>query len=363
VAPRALDTAGRSDDAKRSDHSQKLEALGHLAGGVAHEFNNLLTAIGGFAKMALKRLDRADYVRDCLEEIVASADQAANLTRQMLALGRKQGMDARIVRPAAIVVGLDRMLRTLVPETIALEFEIADADASVEADPSLLSQAILNLALNARDAMPAGGRLGIGTRVTAPPATAAAIAQGLGDPCAAIFVRDTGTGINSDVLKHIFEPFFTTKELDKGTGLGLAVAQGFVERSGGIIDVETEEGRGTTFTIYLPFSARAPLADKARGAGRSVLVVAREPKLRNLAYAALTEAGYRCAKAVDGAEALVLLARMSAPPDLMLAGSDDIVAGLRARYPLLDVLLVSGLAKPVTPEHLVASVRAALERG
>ena len=382
------DITERTAAAERQHQSQKLEALGHLAGGVAHEFNNLLTAIGGFAKMALRRLERIDYVRECVEEIVASSDRAADLTRQMLAFGRKQPLDARIVRPAEIVRGLDRMLQTLVPEAVALTLEIGDADAAVEVDPSQLSQAVFNLALNARDAMPDGGRLVVGTRIVTAPHTRAVCEKGLaGTRCAAIFVRDTGTGIASADLAHIFEPFFTTKAQGKGTGLGLSVVHSFVERSGGVIDVATEPGRGTTFSIYLPLSTSVPQTREesfatARGRAESIIVIADEPGVRNLAYAALTQHGFQCARAADGAEAFAIAARAAAAPDLLLTdivvpgkSGFDIAAEFRARYPALKILYMSShaggalppdapaapcLQKPFSPEHLAACVRAVL---
>jgi len=267
--------------------------------------------------------------------------------------------------------------------------DIADADAAVEVDPSQLSQAILNLALNARDAMPEGGRLVVGTKIVAAPSVPAAAEKGLaGARCAAIFVSDTGTGIGSAVLSHIFEPFFTTKEQGKGTGLGLSVVYSIVERSGGVIDVETEAGSGTTFSILLPLSAgvpkaRAPSASLPRGRAESILVIEDEPGVRNLAYATLTQYGFQCARAADSDEAFAIVARTGAPPDLLLIdivlpgrSGYDIAAEFTARFPALKVVYMSGyadrassragpaapfLAKPFSPEHLAATVRAVLD--
>ncbi len=360
-----LDITERKETAERQHQSQKLEALGYLAGGVAHEFNNLLTAIGGFAKMALRRTERAEYVRECLGEIIASSDRAAHLTRQMLTFGRKHSPDAQIVRPAEIVRGLDRMLRTLVPETVELVLDIADDGAAVEADPSQLSQAVLNLAINARDAMPEGGRLVVGTGIVTAPARPAAAEKGLaGARCAAIFVRDTGAGMSSAVLAHIFEPFFTTKEQGKGTGLGLSVVYSIVEGSGGVIDVETEAGRGTSFSILLPLASTVAAASAAhpRGKAETVLIVIGESNARNLAYASLTQYGFQCARAADRDEALAIVARTGAAPDLLLSDS-DIVAEFTGRFPALRVVLMPGDAdsSPVSPEHLAMTVRAALD--
>ena len=385
------DITERTAAAERQHQSQKLEALGHLAGGVAHEFNNLLTAIGGFAKMAARRPELPEFVRDCIEEIIGAADRAANLTRQMLTFGRKQHLDVRVVDPADIVRGLDRMLRTLVPETIDLAFEIGDSGDCVAVDPSQISQAVLNLVLNARDAMPDGGRLVIGTRVTDTPLTSAAAEKGLdGRRCAAIFVTDAGTGISGDVIPHIFEPFYTTKEQGKGTGLGLSVVYTIVERSGGIIDIDTALGRGTTFSIYLPIASGAAEAEPqsptlARGHKERIVVVEDEPGVRNLAFAALTQFGFHCYKAADGEEAAKLLARLREPPHLLLTdivmpgkSGYQIAAEFTARDPALKVIYMSGyadraqqgagpsapfLAKPFSPERLVAFVRAVLDGG
>ncbi|HUK60923.1 MAG TPA: PAS-domain containing protein [Stellaceae bacterium] len=362
------DITERKAAAERQRQSQKLEALGYLAGGVAHEFNNLLTAIGGFAKMALRRLGQADYVRECLDDIIASSDRAAHLTRQLLAFGRKQPLDAEIVRAADIVRGLDRMLRTLVPETIELVLDIADDDAAIAVDPNEVSQAVLNLAINARDAMPYGGRLVVGTGIVTAPARPATVEKGLaGVRCASIFVRDTGSGMSGAVLAHIFEPFFTTKEQGKGTGLGLPAVLSIVERSGGAVDVETEAGRGTIFSILLPLATGAPEALRTQP-HRNVLIVIAEPELRNLAYAALTEHGFQCARAAERDEALAILARTGAPPDLLLASSavpdkrPDLAAELMVRFPLLKFLCVAASARaPFTAEQLVADVRAALD--
>jgi two-component system, cell cycle sensor histidine kinase and response regulator CckA len=381
------DITERKAEAERLHQSQKLEALGHLAGGVAHEFNNLLTAIGGFAKMAVRRPEVSGFVRDCLEEIMAASDRAADLTRQMLTFGRKQQFITRRIDPAETVRGLDRMLRTLVPETVELVFEIEDG-AAVEADPSQLSQAVLNLVLNARDAMPEGGRIIVGTKRMKAPATPAAAEKGLaGRDAVVIYVRDTGTGISRDVIPHIFEPFFTTKEQGKGTGLGLSVVYSIIERSGGIIDLSTDLGRGTAFSIYLPLAGGAAGAEPQaeawlRGKAERIFVAEDEPGVLNLAFAALTQSGFRCFKAVDGAEAMRMIEGMRHPPDLLLTdivmpgmSGFELASRIKERFPEIKIVYMSGyaaraqhagpaapvLGKPFSPEELVATVRAVLD--
>ena len=383
------DITARTEAADRLHQSQKLEALGHLAGGVAHEFNNQLTAIGGFAKMAARRPDLPEFVQDCLKEVVTAADRAAHLTRQMLTFGRKQPLDIRLANVGEIVSGLDRMLRSLVPETMELAFTIADPEACVEVDPNQIAQAVLNLVLNARDAMPEGGRLEVSTRIRSAPATPVASEKGLaGRQCATISVADQGTGIPEDVIQHIFEPFFTTKEQGKGTGLGLSVVYSTIERSGGIIDIETARGRGTTFTIYLPLTAGVPAQDQpaqpqVRGNSERILVVEDEPGVRNLAVAALSQQGFRCSKAADGSEALTMVMQAKEAPDLLLTdivmpgkSGYQIAAELTQRFPALKVIYMSGYAdrvretagpmapvvpKPFSPDQLGAMVRAVLD--
>jgi signal transduction histidine kinase len=354
--------------AERLHQSQKLEALGQLAGGVAHEFNNLLTAIGGFAKMAVRRPELSAFVRDCLEEIVAATDRAAHLTRQMLTFGRKEPIDARLIDPADVIGGLDRMLRSLLPETVELDFALTHGGARIKADPNQLSQAVLNLVLNARDALPQGGRIAVGARAAPAPASAAAAEKQLsGKPCIAIFVSDNGTGMSGDVLRHLFEPFFTTKEQGKGTGLGLSVVYSIVDGAGGLIDIDTAVGRGTTFSIFLPIVAGASSARAAEPARRGpehVMVVARDADVRSLAFAALTQRGFACIKAADGEEATLLLDRAREMPRLLVTDM-PLAASLAARLPALKIIEVAdgggaSLRKSFSPEELVAAVRAAL---
>ena len=383
------DITERVESEERLRQSQKMAALGHLVGGVAHEFNNLLTSIGGFSKFALEKAEQAEVVRDCLEEVVQSADRAADLTRQMLAYGRKQPIETKVFPAAKIVTDLERMMNSLLPESIELAIDLTDEDAFIESDPTQLSQSLLNLVLNARDAMPAGGRitlsLGLGTM---PEGSDAAPVR-----CCAIYrVTDTGTGIDEVTLPQIFDPFFTTKEQGKGTGLGLSFVQGIVERSGGRITVDSKLGIGTSFTIFLPLVASAASADGAkhpavRPMGReTILVVEDEHGVRSLVRSVLADCGYQVLVACDRNEAIVMFDTAENPPSLLLSdivlpgpSGPEIAAELRVRAPDLKVVFMTGYAdrdrphshhlppddvrldKPFSPAALASAVRAVLD--
>jgi len=235
--------------------AQKMEAVGQLAGGVAHDFNNLLTAIGGYSELLLRRLGDADPARREVEEIRRAAEQATTLTRQLLAYSRRQAIQSRLLDVNAVLADTERMLRRLIGENVRLVTAHAPGELRVKVDPGQLEQVVVNLAVNARDAMAAGGQLTIATgRAT------------IGDPpgrhpearpgsWVVVSVADTGEGMTPEVLSRIFEPFFTTKEKDKGTGLGLSTVYGIVRQSGGWIEVASEPGAGTTFTVFLPEAA------------------------------------------------------------------------------------------------------------
>ncbi len=247
--------------------SQKMEAVGRLAGGIAHDFNNLLTAILGYSNLFLSRMAEDDPQRRDLLEIVQAGDRAAVLTRQLLAFSRKQVLVPEVLDLGAVVVNLNQMLRRLIGEDIELVTEVDSEASRVKADRGQVEQVIVNLVVNARDAMPRGGRLIVEVRDADP---AELQTRGRGVPASSRYVMlaisDTGVGMDAEVQSHVFEPFFTTKEQGKGTGLGLATVYGIVRQSGGFIDVDSTPGAGTKFTIYLP-GAETPVAaaEQAKG--------------------------------------------------------------------------------------------------
>ncbi len=267
-----VDVTGQTELEERLRQSQKLEAIGRLAGGVAHDFNNMLTAIGGYNALALERLEPDSPIRSDLQEIGRATDRATALTRQLLAFSRKQVLQPELLNLNGVVVEMEAMLRPLIGENVVLETDFEPALGPIEADPGQLQQVVLNLVVNARDAMAEGGRIVVET---------ANVDVGEDDPSiepgryVSLTVRDTGHGIDEETLTQIFEPFFTTKERGKGTGLGLATVYGIVKQSGGYVVVESEPGAGTAFTIYLrrvaearpsPREANAvPVAAVARG--------------------------------------------------------------------------------------------------
>ena len=320
--------------------SQKLESVGRLAGGVAHDFNNLLTAIRGFAQLLQARAEPGSVEHGHASEIDRAADRAAGLTAQLLALGRRQHMRAR---PLDLNDRLEAMRDEIVGLAgghVDVSFDLDPALCAVRVDPRLVARAIANLVANAVEAMPDGGTLAI--------ATAVADVEGREDLAdgryAVLSVRDDGHGLEPAALEHVFEPFFTTKEVGEGSGLGLASAYGTVRQSGGTITVESAPGRGATFTIYLPEAGAAADGPEPTGAGETVLVVERDPALRDVLFEHLTDAGYRVLTARTPLDAQ----RVEAPVDVAL--SDVAVPGV-ATVPL---------ARPYTRERLQNVVRSAL---
>lgn len=372
-------------------HSQKLEAVGQLAGGVAHDFNNLLTAIIGYAELLTERSDNPTLVRQGASLIRKAGGQAAALTRQLLAFSRKQLLQPRVIDLNSLVVEMEHLLRRVIGERFELVTMPEAQNGRVRADPTQLEQVILNLSVNARDAMPQGGRLTIRTSnetLDAQEAGQMSTSLGAGD-YVLLVVSDTGEGMDAETKSHIFEPFFTTKGPGKGTGLGLATVYGIVRQSGGGISVQSELGRGSTFQIYLPREV-APLDDvrvmalpvKPSRDAETVLVVEDEEIVRELVCDVLEQQGYRVLCATNGIEAL----EMAGPPglkiDLLLTdvimplmNGQELAAQLTAQRPELKVLYVSGysdndidhhgvldaevelLEKPFTPQALAQKVR------
>ncbi|MCH7542335.1 MAG: PAS-domain containing protein [Proteobacteria bacterium] len=334
--------------------SQKMESLGQLTGGVAHEFNNLLTSIGGFAEMAGRKADDSQRVRECVDEIVKATDQAAELTRQMLAFSRKQVLEPRLIPVGETIAGLKPMLKPLVGAEIALRMEIGEPETYAIVDPAQLTQAILNLAINGCHAMPEGGELVIGCgEVILDGRLRARFPQAQNGHYLGAYVIDTGAGIPDDVLPQIFDPFFTTKETGTGTGLGLSLVYGMAEQSGGFIDVETGIGKGSKFTIYLPLAEgdvpdHAAALSRGNGSRGTVLIVDDKAGVRDLARETLGELDYIVLTAENGSQAAELLGSRSPKVDVLItdivmpgASGPEIARRLAAEHPKLKVIFLS----------------------
>ena len=350
--------------------AQRLEAVGQLAGGIAHDFNNLLTAIRGYAELVRRKLASDDPNRADVDQVVLAADRAAELTGQLLAFSRRQVLQPQVLDPAAIVAGIAPLLRRLLGEHIALETHAMPGLGHVKVDPSQFEQVIVNLAVNARDAMPEGGRLTIETaNVDLDDAYAAAHADVTPGPYVALVVSDTGIGMDAATQARIFEPFFTTKEPGKGTGMGLATVYGIVKQSGGSISVYSEPGHGSSFKVYLPrvaedaardAPARTRVAD--HGGSERILLAEDEGPVRTFAARVLADLGYTVLEATSGAEALAVAAASERPVDLLI--TDVIMPGLQghqlavqlaADRPDLRVLYVSGFTENSVIHHGVAA--------
>jgi len=362
----------RAEDALRVSEqqlrqSQKMEAVGRLAGGVAHDFNNLLTVMVGYCDVLLQRMEPSNPHRRHMEEIQKAGERAEALTRQLLAFSRKQVLQPKILDLNAIVLSLDKMLRRLIGEDIELRTVLEPDLENVKADPGQIEQVIMNLAVNARDAMPRGGKLTIQTtNVLIDQANSYQNREVTPGRYVMLAVSDTGVGMTDDVKAHLFEPFFTTKGTGKGTGLGLATSYGIIKQSEGEIRVYSEPGHGTTFKIYLPCTMEkaADVANSskpkplARG-NETILVVEDEPGVRGLTCDTLRECGYTVLESCDGADGL----RVAHEYDLRkidLTVSDvimPIMSGkeladrLRTLRPDIKILLTSGYTDDALAHH------------
>jgi signal transduction histidine kinase/ActR/RegA family two-component response regulator len=331
-------------------HAQKMEAVGHLAGGIAHDFNNILTAIIGYAHLISTRLSADDTAREGLEQILNSANRAAVLTQSLLAFSRKQRVEMRFVDLNASVRDIAKILRRILGEDVELRLDLASEPLPVFADPGQLGQLLVNLATNARDAMPDGGTFVLETREVSPPA-------GKAGRWIELTAADAGSGIDPMLLEHVFEPFFTTKEVGKGTGLGLAIVHGVTTLHGGTVSAENAPGGGALFRIRLPMAEGAAVstdepcaeAPPPRGDG-TILLTEDERDVRNVIRLTLEEAGYRVLEASNGDEALAVLASPGSEAVRLLV-SDVIMPGMnglelieRAHKvaPGLPALLMSG---------------------
>ncbi len=374
--------------------SQKMEAVGRLAGGIAHDFNNLLTVIKGNAELVLLGQGAEAPDREEVEEIQRAAERAATLTRQLLAFSRKQILQPRLLSLNGVVAEIERILGRLIGADVAMTTDLHPALGMVRADPGQLEQVLLNLVVNARDAMPSGGRLVIATR-EAREEEVRGHAEAEPGRYVVLSVSDTGVGMDDRVRERVFEPFFTTKEPGKGTGLGLSTVYGIARQSGGFVRVESAPGAGSTFLVYLPRvqepGAAEPDVQGARDFPRgteTVLLAEDEDSVRVLARRILERSGYTVLAASGGAEALELAARAGGAVDLLVTdvvmpemSGTELAQRLRASHPGLRVLYMSGytedatvhhrveglpsafLPKPFAPDTFVRRVREALDAG
>jgi two-component system, cell cycle sensor histidine kinase and response regulator CckA len=374
--------------------AQKLEAIGQLAGGVAHDFNNLLTVITGYAETLLGSLPATDPHVDDVVEIRRAADRAAMLTQQLLAFSRKQILQPEIVDANAVVRDIAAMIGRLIGGAIELKVDLAPGIASVLVDRGQLEQVLMNLAVNGRDAMPAGGRLEMKTRIVSiTEADAARLYPIRPGTYVRLSVCDSGIGMAPEVRARAFEPFFTTKDPGKGTGIGLSTVYGIVKQSGGFIFLESEPGAGTTFDVYMPMSD-APAVDEGNAddhdataaAAATVLLVEDYRRVRDLARKVLTRQGYRVLSASSGREALEILGSYQGPIDVLVTDvlmaemtGPELAARVQAQRPEVAVLYMSGFAgdllttqgidrddaafleKPFTPAALSRKVREVLK--
>jgi CheY-like chemotaxis protein len=358
-------------------HAQKMEAIGRLAGGIAHDFNNILSIMNGYARILQQELEGDERLSRMSGEIHRAGERAARLTQQLLAFSRKQIRQPRVVRIDDLLRDDETMLRRLLGEAVALEILMDSGDACIEIDPSCFSQVLLNLAVNARDAMPEGGRLTISATSNSHHVF--------------LLVQDTGCGMTDEVRLRLFEPFFTTKDAGKGTGLGLATAYGIIREAGGTITVASAPNAGSTFTLTLPKSnseqaAELPLYPSSgpHGGTETILLIEDDANIRFLLAHTLKNCGYIIVQAGDGKEGLEVAQTMLSKIDAIVTDSimpnmngQEVIVRLRRQRPDLKAMLVSGhvdagqhiandmltsfLYKPVTPEILAVELRRLLD--
>jgi len=345
--------------------SQKMEAVGRLAGGVAHDFNNLLMVIKGHTELLLGALTPGDSIARKIEQIDRSADRATTLTRQLLAFSRLQVLQPQIINLNSVVEEMGKLLPRLIGEDIELILRPDQKLGTIRADASQMEQVIMNLAVNSRDAMPTGGKLLIGTRNCDLDQSYTA-SHPLMKPGSYVLldVTDTGTGMDEETQAHIFEPFFTTKEKGKGTGLGLATVYGIVKQSGGFIWVYSELGKGTSFKIYLPrvneaevhIGAPKPVAELPVGT-ETVLLTEDEQDVREIAREFLESGGYKVIEAKNGREAITIAAEHRGKIDLLVTDmvmpgmtGQELAVHLQQEHPGVSVVFMSGYSEHAATE-------------
>lgn len=390
----ARDITARKRLEEHMRQSQRIEAVGRLAAGIAHDFNNLMTVITGYVGLTKKRAGNPEAVSKGLEEIGEASSRATRLTQQLIAFGRKQILQPQTLDLNLIVSNMEAMLQHLIGENIELVTIPAPVLGKVKADPGQIEQVVVNLTLNARDAMPRGGRITIETgNVDLEESVARERPEIPAGPYVKLLFRDDGAGMDEETKSHIFEPYFTTKEVGKGVGLGLATVYGIVRQSGGDIQVESETGKGTSFTIWLPRAVEAKpskeppeLVLDAPPGEETILVVEDEEPVLTLVRETLEDAGYNVLAAADGEEALAVLSRSKEPIHLLLTdvvmpkiGGQTLAARVASRHPEMQILFMTGyfdtdidrldnplgrrpcLFKPFTPHELTSKVRELLD--
>lgn len=388
------DVSERKQLEEQLRQSQKMEAIGQLAGGIAHDFNNLLTVINGYCDLLLEN-DVSSW-RESVKEIREAGQRASKLTEQLLTFGRRSRFQSRIVRLNDVIAESEKLLRRLIGEQIKLVVNLDPAVATIKADTNQLEQVLMNLAVNARDAMPNGGTLTISTSLASSTMPTTEVMSLASKPFAQMEISDTGVGISKEDQARIFEPFFTSKAVGKGSGLGLSVVHGIMQQHNGMIRVTSQPGRGATFTLLFPqvtgsaeSSSNATAAPMNRGS-ETILLVEDEQAVRNMARRILELHGYRVFDAQNGRDAIDMLEQLEDPIDLLVTdvvmpeiGGSKLAEALRAKRPDLRVIFISGyntdsslesnssspvaraselfLKKPFTAQQLVASVRSLLD--
>jgi two-component system cell cycle sensor histidine kinase/response regulator CckA len=371
-----------------------MEAVGTLAGGIAHDFNNLLTIIGGYAQMLLDGTGAEDPRREKLEQILTASNRASTLTSQLLAFSRRQVLQPQVIQVNNLLSNMEALLRRVIGERITVRTELSTDLRCVKADSNQLEQVFINLAANARDAMPNGGQFKIETAMV--DSLESGSERDLkAEKCIRFKVSDTGCGMDRHILEHAFEPFFTTKGVGKGTGLGLSTVYGIVRQNHGTIRVTSEQGRGTVFEIYLPAAeedekgtARSARLSTSWHGNETILVAEDEPDVRQLVLATLEQLGYTVLQAADGYEALRLLEQNRAPVHLLLTdvimplmNGPELAKRLKSAQLGTKVLYMSGytddtlafhgmaqsdvdfIQKPFTPAALAEKLREVLSDG